>query len=104
MAHTSTSDAPVLQTLSLKGAEMEQCRAPSFTGKTINYLELRRGQTKVAAVPWEDGNQVDQIRCKVKTETHIISRCSTLTEVWEILDAEYVHEQEFINAVELYKL
>ena len=86
---------------------MEKSKAPSFTGKTIDYPEFKRGWAKVAAVHWDDGNQVEQIKYKVDSDTkQLISRCSTMEEVWQVLDAEYAQEQEVINAVniELHRL
>ena len=84
-----------------KGIEMEKSKAPTFSGKTIEYPEFKRGWQKVAGVCWEDCNQVEQIKFKVDTETRrIISRCNTMVEVWEVLDAEFAQEQEVINAVD----
>ena len=84
-----------------KGVEMEKSKAPSFFGKTIDYPEFKRGWKKVAGVAWDDGNQVEQIKFKVDLDTkRIISRCNTMEEVWDVLDAEYAQEQEVINAVD----
>ena len=81
--------------------EMEKSKAPTFSGKTIDYPEFKRGWKKVAGVCWEDSNQVEQIKFKVDSETRrIISRCNTMAEVWTALDTEFAQEQEVINAVE----
>ena len=56
---------------------------------------------------WEDANQVEQIKFKVNEHCRrLISRCSTMTEVWQTLDAEFAEEHEVVNAVntELRKL
>jgi hypothetical protein len=37
-----------------KGIEMKKSKAPSFSGKTIDYPEFKRGWQKVAGVCWED--------------------------------------------------
>ena len=38
---------------------------------------------------------------KVDHHTKImLSRCHTMSEVWEVLDSEYGHEQEVLNAVD----
>ena len=90
-----------------KGIEMEKSKAPTFSGNTIDYPEFKRGWQKVPGVYWSDGNQVEQIKYKVDSETRrIISRCNTMKEVWEVLDAEFAQEQEVVNAVicELKKL
>ena len=84
-----------------RGIEMEKSRAPTFSGKTIDYPEFKRGWTKVAGAVWSDENQVEQIKFKVDADTRrIISRCSTMTDVWAVLDAEFAQEQEVINAVD----
>ena len=54
-----------------------------------------------------DDDKAVQIIYKVDTAIHrMISRCSNMSKVWEVLDAEYAQEQEVINAVdiELYQL
>ena len=80
---------------------MEKSKAPSFSGKTIDYPEFKRGWQKVAGVCWEDENQVEQIKFKVDDDTRrIITRCKTMTEVWGVLDTEFAQEQEVINAVD----
>ena len=86
---------------------MEKSKAPTFTGRTIDYPHFKRGWNKVAGTAWSDNNQVEQIKQKVDDRTkRIISRCNTMQEVWKALDAEYAQEQEVINAVneELNKL
>ncbi len=91
----------------VKGIEMEKSKAPSFSGKTIEYPEFKRGWKKVPGVMWEDGNQVEQIKFKVDAHSRmLISRCNTMSDVWKVLDAEFAQEQEVINAVneELAKL
>ena len=85
----------------MKGIEMEKSKAPSFSGKTIDYPEFKKGWQKVPGIMWEDSNQVEQIKFKVDTNTRrIISRCNNMTEVWKVLDAEFAQEQEVINAVD----
>ena len=84
-----------------KGIEMQKSKAPTFSGKTIDYPEFKRGWQKVAGVHWDDGNQVEQIKFQVNLETRrIITRCNTMKEVWEVLDAEFAQEQEVVNAVD----
>ena len=84
-----------------KGIEMEKSKAPSFSGKTIDYPEFKKGWQKVPGVMWEDSNQVEQIKFKVDSNTRrIISRCNTMSEVWDVLDSEFAQEQEVINAVD----
>ena len=81
---------------------MEKSKAPTFSGKTIDYPEFKRGWQKVAGVCWDDGNQVEQLKFKVDSETRrIISRCNTMREVWEVMDSEFAQEQEVVNAVDL---
>ena len=80
---------------------MEKSKAPTFSGKTIDYPEFKIGWTKVAGVCWEDNNQVEQTKFKVDSETRrMISRCNTMAEVWAALDTEFAQEQEVINAVD----
>ena len=80
---------------------MEKSKAPTFSGCTIDYPEIKRAWTKVDGTIWSDENQVEQIKLKVDEETRrIISRCHTMTEVWKALDLEYAQEQEVINAVD----
>ena len=84
LADISTLATPVSPVASPRGVEMEKSRAPSFTGKTIDYPEFRRGWAKVAAVHWDDDNQVEQIKYKVDSATRrLISCCSTMFEVWK---------------------
>ena len=83
------------------GFEMEKSKAPTFSGRTIDYPEFKRGWTKTAGIRWDDGNQVEQIKLKVNDQAkRIISRCNSMKEVWETLDLEYAQEQEVINAVD----
>ena len=43
---------------------------------------------------WEDSNQVEQTKFKVDVNTkRIISRCNSMSEVWEVLDSEFAQEQ-----------
>ena len=86
--------------ISGKSIEMEKSKAPTFSGRTIDYPEFKRGWNKVAGVCWDDGNQVEQLKLKVDKETRrIITRCKSMSEVWTALDAEYAQEQEVVNAV-----
>ena len=55
-----------------KGIEMEKSKAPSFSGRTIDYPEFKRGWQKVAGVCWKDENQVEQIKFKVDDDTRRI--------------------------------
>ena len=93
LADVLTSATLVSPAASLRGVEMKKSRAPSFTCKTIDYPEFRRGMAKVTAVHWEDDNQLEQIRFKVDSATRrLISRCPSMSDVWEVLDAEYAQE------------
>ena len=84
-----------------RDTEMEKSKAPTFSGKTIEYPEFKRGWKKVAGVYWSDSNQVDQIKYKVDSDTRrIINRCETMDDVWKVLDLEFAQEQEVINAVD----
>ena len=84
----------------MKGVEMEKSKAPTFSGRTIDYPHFKRGWKKVAGAVWTDENQVEQIKLKVDARTRrIISRHKTMDEVWSALDSEYAQEQEVINAV-----
>ena len=97
----STTSLPVATRTHQRGIEMEKSRAPTFSGRTIDYPEFKRGWKKVAGVCWEDSNQVEQIKFKVDDESRrIISRCKTMDEVWKVLDSEFAQEQEVINAVD----
>ena len=90
------------RTHSTRSVEMEKCKAPTFTGRTIDYPEFKRGWCKVAAVAWDDGNQLEQMKQKVDPYTKkIISRCKDMNDVWDALDKEYGQEQEVVNAVNL---
>ena len=85
---------------STKSLEMEKSRAPTFSGRTIDYPEFKRGWTAVAGVYWDDANQVEQIKHKVDSKTRrIITRCDTMAKVWSALDKEYAQEEEVILAV-----
>ena len=91
----------------MKGVEMEKSKAPTFSGRTLDYPHFKRGWKKVAGAVWTDENQVEQIKLKVDERTQrLLSRHQTMAEVWAALDAEYAQEQEVINAVneELIKL
>ncbi len=100
LAEKSSSPAPA-RGVSNKNIEMEKSKAPSFTGKTIDYPEFKKGWIKVPGECWSDANQVEQIKHKVDAETRrIITRCNTMAEVWEVLDTEYAQE-EVINAVDM---
>ena len=102
LAELSTPIAPAASTVAMKSVEMEKSKAPTFSGQTLDYPEFKRGWAKVAAVHWDDGNQVEQIKYKVDAKTKlIISRCSTMAEVWQVMDNEYAQEQEVINAVDI---
>ena len=99
--------APRSSATGSRGVEMEKCRAPTFSGNTIDYPEFKRGWNKVAGSAWDDGNQVEQLKLKVNPETRrIITRCKTMSEVWAALDLEFAQEGEVLNAVneELRKL
>ena len=86
----------------LKSVEMQKSKAPTFSGKTIDYPEFKKGWLKVAGVCWSDENQVEQLKFHVDSDTRrIISRCDTMTEVWKALDEEYAQEEEVINAVDV---
>ena len=94
------ASASVSSSATVKGVEMEKSKAPTFSGKTIDYPEFKRGWKAVAGKVWEDSNQVEQLKLKVDAETRkTITRCKTMTEVWDTLDKEYAQEQDVINAV-----
>ena len=79
---------------------MEKSRAPTFSGKTIDYPEFKRGWTAVAGVYLDDANQVEQIKHKVDVKTRrIIARRSTMENVWAALDKEFAQEEQVIIAV-----
>ena len=86
----------------VKSVEMEKSKAPSSSGKTLEYPEFKRAWQKVAGVCWSDANQIEQIKFKVDSATkRIISRCNTMEEVWKVLDSEYAQEEDVINAVDV---
>ena len=63
-----------------RSVEMEKCKAPIFTGRTIDYPEFKSGWCKVAAVAWDDGNQLEQMKQNVGPYTkEIISQCVSVT-------------------------
>ena len=89
-------------TQATRSVEMEKCKAPTFSGRTIDYPEFKRSWCKVAAVAWDDANQLEQMKQKVDSYTKkIISRCKDMNEVWDALDREFGQEQEVVNAVNL---
>ena len=91
----------------VRSVEMEKCKAPSFSGKVIDYPEFKRGWQKVAGAAWDDDNQIEQMKFKVNLHTRqILSRCANMIEVWEELDKEFGQEEAVVNAVnaELRKL
>ena len=86
--------------LAIKGVEMEKSKPSIFSGRALDYPHFKQAWKKVAGAIWSDDNQVQQIRLKVDERTcHLISRHETMAEIWKALDAEYVQEQEVINAV-----
>ena len=98
-SHSSCSSVP-------RGVKMENSIAPTFSGNTIDYPEFKRGWNKVAGVAWDDGNQVEQIKLKVDAKTkRILTRCETMSEVWDAMDNEFAQEGELIYTVneELHK-
>ena len=97
----STASRNSSEGVKLKGIEMQKSKPPSFSGKTIDYPEFKRGWLKVPGVMWEDGNQVEQIKFYVDAHSRmLISRCNTMKEVWQTLDEEFAAEHEVISAVE----
>jgi muconolactone delta-isomerase len=83
-----------------KSLEMEKSKAPTFSGKTLDFPEFKRSWQAIAGVYWDDANQVEQIKHKVDQKTRrIISRCGSMKNVWEALDKEYAQEEEVIIAV-----
>ena len=88
--------------------EIEKCKAPTFSGKTIEYPEFKKSWQKVAGAYWEDDNlQIEQMKFKVDPHTKLIlSRCKDMADVWRALDDEYGQEREVVNAVnhELHRL
>ena len=96
---TSTHNQPQN---SFKAVHVEKIKPPTFTGKTIDYPEFKRGWHKVAGGVWEDGQQVTQIKQYVDSDTRIlISRCSSMQQVWQLLDEEYAQQEEVVNAVDV---
>ena len=96
-----TTPNPISTRIATRGIEMEKSKAPTFSGRTIEYPGFKRGWKKVAGVVWDDSNQVEQIKLKVDVDSkRIIERCNSMDEVWDALDLEYGQEQEVINAVE----
>ena len=80
LADISTLATPFSPAASPRGVEMEKSRAPSFTGKTIDYLECRRAWAEMAAIPWNYDNQVEKINHEVDSATRrFIGRCSTMS-------------------------
>ena len=74
------------KTQETRSVEMEKCKAPTFSGRTIDYPEFKRSWCKVAAVAWDDANQLQQMKQKVDSYTKkIISRCKDMNEVWDAL-------------------
>ena len=101
-ASASATPTQPAATVSSRSVEMEKCKAPTFSGRTIDYPEFKRSWCKVAGVAWDDGNQLEQMKQKVDECTKkIVSRCKSMTEVWDALDMEYGQEQEVVNAVNL---
>ena len=94
-AASNPTSTPI--TTKLKGVKMEDSKAPTFSGRTLDYPEFKRGWKAVAGVHWEDANQVEQLKLKVDDTTRkIISRCKNMDDVWQALDLEYAQEQEVI--------
>ena len=58
----TTPPASCSRTHSTRSVEMEKCKAPIFTGRTIDYPEFKRGWCKVAAVAWDDGKQLEHMK------------------------------------------
>ena len=94
--HSSTSAS---STPHVRSIEMEKCKVPTFSGKTLEYPEFKRGWQKIAATHWDEDNQIEQLKFKVDLHTkRIVSRCKNMAEVWEALDHEYAQELEVVNA------
>ena len=80
--------------------EIEKCKVPTFSGKTIDYPEFKKSWQKVAGAYWDDDSQLEQMKFKVDNHTKmILTRCNDMNEVWDALDKEYGQEQEVVNAV-----
>ena len=102
LSSPASPSPPSTSTVPHRSIEMEKSIAPSFSGSVLDYPEFKRSWAKVAAVHWDDGNQVEQIKHKVNPETRLlISQCSTMVEVWKILDVECANEQDVLNAVDI---
>ena len=87
--------------------EIEKCKVPTFSGKTIEYPEFKKSWRKVAGAHWDDDNQLERMKFKVDPHTKLIlSRCKDMAAVWVALDEEYGQEREVVNAVnhELHRL
>ena len=83
-----------------RGIEIEKCKVPTFSGRTIDYPEFKKSWKKVVSVHWDDDNQMEQMKFKVDSHTKLIlSRCKDMDAVWQALDDEYGQEQEVVNAV-----
>ena len=80
---------------------MEKSRVPTFSGKTIDYPEFKRGWKKAAGICWEDNNQVKQIKLMLDFgSSRVTSSCSTVAEAWTPLDTAFPQKKELINAVD----
>ena len=91
----------VSTSLSLESPKMEPSKAPTFSGRTIDYPEFKRSWKAAPEVCWTDANQVEQLKLKVdETSRMIILRCRTMDEIWLALDEEFAQEQEVVNAVD----
>ena len=89
-------------TVSRTRVKMEDSKAPTFNGDAIDYPDFKRGWLKVAATCWDEDNQIEQMKYKVDAHTKmIISRCQSMSEVWDALDHEYGNEQEVVNSVNI---
>ena len=74
--------APLTPAEPKKLIKMEPSKAPTFSGRTLEYPEFKRGWKKVVSPVWSDANQVEQIKLRVDNNTkHIITRCRTMDEV-----------------------
>ena len=97
----NTTSLPAANRTHQRGIEMEKSSAPTFSGRTIDYPEFKRGWEKVAGVCWGMPTRLSRSKFKVDDESRrIISRCKTMDEVWKVLDSEFAQEQEVINAVD----
>ena len=99
-ASVSSTNSATTDARRTRSVELEKCKLPSFNGDIIAYPEFKKSWGKVAAVNLDEDNQMEQMKNKVDDHTkRIISRCSTMSEVWLALDDEYAQEQEVVNAV-----